>query len=274
MFNLNALRVIRTDFRGIEMMGSRGVAAAVCGGLLLSSCASPEATKALGTLAGSSAGAAASTAINASGAWGYLVSIASTAVGGIAGNQVARLVGSGAAAKSQQSAMEVALNDTAVGKAHPYGASNENAVYATSGPFVTALGLTCRSYMVTSGQAPGGNMFTRLLGGQMPVDMNRFSAAGAMAMNAKDKAEASANQAQGAANAIGSNPLEAARSANAAAGSGQSAVNQAGEAGSALKSAFSAPVDKDGKPTTVRAETFGTACKDNKGVWTSMAAKG
>jgi hypothetical protein len=234
----------------------------------LSGCASPEATKTLGTLAGSSIGSAASTAVNASGVWGYVVSIASTAVGGIGGTQIAKLFG-GSEEALKTAALLKALEDSSLGKAYLYGAEGKapmGAVYATGPTFTSARGLICRSYMATS-TAGGGNWVMGLLGGKMPLDVNKFANAGAFAAKAKDQASSSVDQAKDAASAVSSNPLEAAAEANRAAGSAQKAAGSATDTVESLRASMAPPTTSDGQAVAVDSENFGTACKDAKGGW-------
>jgi hypothetical protein len=217
----------------------------------VSGCASNGATRTISTLAGSSAGAAAGKAIGASGPWGYVATIASSAVGGFAGNQVARLFG-GNSIEQQNSALIAALNAADGNKAVSWGASDGKApggfAQATGPAFTSGTGNTCRAFMLVSYKQGG------LLGSVDPTALKQ-------GVGAVKDAKSSANK--------------------------LSDINSVGDAVSGAKNAAEA-VDKTqgvvasltpaettaATPTIpVGSENFGTACKDAKGVWAVVKAK-
>jgi hypothetical protein len=218
----------------------------------VSGCASNGATRTISTLAGSSAGAAAGKAIGASGPWGYVATIASSAVGGFAGNQVARLFGANAI-DQQNSALIDALNATDGNKAVTWGASDGKApggfAQATGPTFASATGNSCRSFMLVNYKQGG------ILGSIDPSAMKN-------GIGAIKDAKSSANKLSDI-NNVGDAVSGAKNAAEA--------VDKTQEVVQALTPGETAAATTPAIP--VSSESFGTACKDAKGAWTVVKAK-
>jgi hypothetical protein len=225
-----------------------GVIIVLC--LSVGGCASGDATRTISTLAGSSAGAAAGQAIGASGVWGYVASIASTAVGGFAGNQVARLFG-GSSVDLQQAALITALDaepvNTPVGWGEP-GKGASGFAAATGPQFESATGQACRAFRVATYKGKG------MLSGNM-------------ASGLKDATKA-VKQGKGAADNL--SDIKDVGDAVSGAKSAAKAADSAKSAAEALSSETAAPAAEAGP--AIGAEQFGTACKDAKGKWAVVKA--
>jgi hypothetical protein len=220
--------------------------------LALSGCASSNATKTLSTLAGSSAGAAAGKAIGASGTWGYVATIASSALGGFAGNQVTRLFG-GNAIDQQNSALMAALSAEDGNKSVVWGAQDGKGsggyAQATGPVFASGAGNNCRAFMLVTYKQGG------LMGSLDPTALKQ-------GMGAIKDAKSSASK-LGDINNVG----DAVSGAKSAAG----AVDKTQSAVAALTAEEAAVGAKPAIP--VGSEMFGTACKDAKGSWQVIKAK-
>ncbi len=218
----------------------------------LGGCASNGATKTISTLAGSSAGAVAGRAIGASGPWGYVATIASSALGGFAGNQVTRLFG-GNALDQQDGALKAALNAAEPVKSIDWGASDGKAaggyVQATGPVFNSGAGNSCRSFM----------MITYKQGGML----------GSMDPNALKQGFGAIKDAKSTATKL--SDLNSVGDAASAAKNAADAVDKTQQLVKTLTPEEEAAAKKAAIP--VGSEQFGTACKDAKGVWQVIKAK-
>ncbi len=218
----------------------------------LSGCASTGATKTIGSLAGSSAGAVAANAISVAGPWGYVVSIATTALGGFAGNKVASLVG-GKGQSQQLTALAKVLEAPQQTALEPFGVQDGKGAggYAeATGPvFVSNAGANCRSFMLVNYKKKGG----------FSLDPSALQNAASAASDVKSSTEKLSDV-----NSVG----DAVSGAQSAAG----AVSNAKETVSALAPAQTTAA---AVPAARRAgtETFGTACKDKKNIWQVVKSK-
>ncbi len=220
--------------------------------LSVSGCASNGATRTISTLAGSSAGAVAGKAIGASGAWGYVATIATSALGGFAGSQVTRLFG-GNALDQQDGALKAALSAADGNKAVNWGASDGKApggfAQATGPVFVSGTGNNCRSFMVVNYKQGG------MLGSIDPTAIKQ-------SLGAVQDAKSSVNKLSDM-NSVGD--------AVAGAKNAAEAVDKTKGAVAALTPEEPASAAKPAIP--VGSELFGTACKDAKGAWQVVKAK-
>jgi hypothetical protein len=218
----------------------------------LSGCASTGATKTIGSLAGSSAGAVAANAISVAGPWGYVVSIATTALGGFAGNKVASLVG-GKGQSEQLTALAKVLEAPQPTALEPFGAQDGTGAggyaEATSPVFVSNAGVNCRSFMLVNYKKKGG----------LSLDPAAVQNAAGAVGDVKSSTEKLSDV-----NNVG----DAVSGAQSAAG----AVSNAKDTVAALAPAQTTPA---AAPAARRAgtESFGTACKDKKNVWQVVKSK-
>lgn len=222
--------------------------------LSLSGCASDGTTKTISTLAGSSAGAAAGRAIGASGAWGYVATIASSALGGFAGNQVTRLFG-GNQLDQQDGALKTVLNASEATKTADWGATDGKSpggyVQATGPVFASGAGKTCRSFMMVTYKQGS------LMGSLDPAAIKQ-------GMGAIQDAKSSVSKLSDV-NSVG----DAVAAGKSAAG----AVDQAKGVVSSLAPTDAAQTPAPAAKAPVASELFGTACKDAKAGWQIVKAK-
>lgn len=235
--------------RGWRQRTMRRAGAVVILCLAAGGCASTNATRTLGTLAGSSAGAAAGQAIGASGIWGYVAAIASTAVGGFAGNQVTRLFG-GSTLEAQQTALTAALDGEAATTQVPWGEGGKGpqGFAAATGPvFTGAAGQSCRPFRVATYKGEG------VMSGDMLAGLK----------DAKDAVK----QGKGAADNLSD--------INSVGDAVDGAKDAAKAADSARDAAMALTADASPTPANlppIASEQFGTACKNAKGKWAIIKA--
>jgi surface antigen len=218
--------------------------------IALAGCGNSQAMKTIGTLAGSSAGSAVGQAINASGPWGYVAGIATTAVGGFAGNMVTNLFlpDTGKAVKS---ALIQSLDEPQTGKTIIWGTekSPQMGIVATTGaPFASAAGATCRAFRITTGMPPA----------------EQAAAAAPSTMDKVAETTAKVEGAAATAEKLSSVGGDATKPVSDAAGTVGDATKGIGQA-TAIMGGFGG----DNKKVT---EAFGTACKDAKGTWVTVKA--
>ncbi len=220
--------------------------------LALSGCASTGATKQISTLAGSSVGAVAANAISVAGPWGYAVTIATSALGGFAGNKAASLFG-GKAHAEQLSALAKVLETAQPTALEPFGAQDGKGAggYAesTSPVFKSNAGASCRSFMLVNYKKKGG----------LSLDPSAIQNAAGAVGDVKSSAEKLSDV-----NSVG----DAVSGAQAAAG----AVSSAKDTVAALAPGQTAPAATTTAARPAGTETFGTACKDAKNVWQVVKA--
>jgi surface antigen len=222
--------------------------------LTLSACGNTDAIKTAGTLGGSSVGAAVSQAIGASGPWGYVASIASTAVGGFAGNMVTRLFLPDTT-KSIKTALETALNEPATGKVFEWGPTGKppSGIVATTGStFTSPTGAKCRPFTMSVGMpAPA------------PVAPTPEEAKTADSMAAITDATAKVGSAAKVTSQVSKIGGES------TAGIGDAAGDVGNVAGK-MKDASKILGGFSGKKKIT--ESFGAACMDGKGIWQTVKA--
>jgi surface antigen len=214
--------------------------------VLLSSCGNSQAMKTVGTLAGSSAGSAVGQAINASGPWGYVASIATTTAGGFAGNMVTKLFLPNTE-KAVRSNLIEALNTPETGKILTWGTAKnpQMGIVATTGDvFAAASGASCRAFRITNG---------------MPAVIAAPPAPDAMAQ--VDAANEKVGAAAGAAEKVSSLGGDATKDVSDGAGTVGDASKKLGQATSIL-----------GGGKNKVSEAYGTACKNAKGEWVTVKA--
>ena len=218
--------------------------------LTLAGCGNSQAMKTISTLAGSSAGSAVGQAINASGPWGYVASIATTAAGGFAGNMVTNLFlpNTGKAVKS---ALVQALDEPQTGKTIVWGTEKSpqmGIVATTGGSFMSAAGATCRAFRITTG---------------MPAP-EKTPAAAPTAMDKVTETTAKVEGAASAAEKVSGIGGDATKPVSDAAGT-------VGDATKGINKATSIIGGFGGGSKKVT-EAFGTACKNAKGEWVTVKA--
>ena len=218
--------------------------------LSLAGCANTALMKTVGTLAGSSAGSAVGQAINASGPWGYVATIATTAVGGTAGNLVTSLFMPNTE-KAVRSTLIDALNNPQTGKPLVWGTAKkpEMGIVATTGDaFLNASGVQCRPFRITTG---------------MPALSAPQPAAAPTAMDKVADVTGKVEGAAGATEKLAGVGGDATKGVTNAAGTVGDAAKGLGQA-SAIMGGFG------GKSKVT--EAFGTACRDKKGEWATVKA--
>ncbi len=220
----------------------------------LSGCGNTDAIKTAGTLGGSSVGAAVSQAIGASGPWGYVASIASTAVGGFAGNMVTRLFLPDTT-KSIKTALETALNEPATGKVFEWGPTGKppSGIVATTGSmFTSPKGAKCRPFTMSVGMpAP------------VPIPPTPEEAKAADSMTVITDATAKVGDAAKVTSQVSKIGGESTSGIGDAAG-------DVGAVAGKMKDASKILGGFTGKKQIT--ESFGTACMDGKGVWQTVKA--
>jgi surface antigen len=221
----------------------------------LAGCGNTDAIKTAGTLGGSSVGAAVSQAIGATGPWGYVASIASTAVGGFAGNMVTRLFLPDTT-KSIKSALETALNEPTTGKVFEWGPAGKppsGIVATTGGLFTSPTGGSCRPFTMSVG---------------MPAPVS--------APTAETKTSSSLTAIGDASGKVGDAAKVTSQVSKIGGDSTEGLGNTAGDVGDVAKKAKEATKILGGIPgfggKSKITESFGTACKDAKGVWQTVKA--
>jgi hypothetical protein len=218
----------------------------------LSGCASTGTTKTIGSLAGSSAGAVAANAISVAGPWGYVVSIATTALGGFAGNRVASLLG-GKGQSDQLNALAKVLEAPQPTALEPFGAQDGKGkggyAEATGPVFLSNAGANCRSFMLVNYKKKGG------LNLDPAAVQNAASAAGDVKSSTEKLSDV---------NSVG----DAVSGAQSAAGAVSNAKDTVAALAPAQAPAAAAPVARP-----AGTEIFGTACKDKKNIWQVVKSK-
>ncbi len=225
--------------------------------LALASCGNTDAIKTAGTLGGSSVGAAVSTAIGASGPWGYVASIASTAVGGFAGNMVTRLFLPDTT-KSIKTALETALNEPTTGKVFEWGPAGKppSGIVATTGAlFTSPTGGKCRPFTMSVG-----------IPAAAPAAPTAEEAKTASSMTAIADATAKVGDAAKVTSQVSKIGGESTAGIGNAAGDVSSIAGKAKDVSKILGG-----VPGFGSKTKIT-ESFGTACLDAKGVWSTVKA--